>query len=113
MRQREDSQKTDRGQIVNIERTVEKTARCWGSHVHGHAHVMRMENDAHVRSAQVVSLCSKCPRALTFENTHAQRTCACTHAQRYTSDGGTHHHIDDEIRKLEQQRKFPLPSACE
>ena len=24
--------------------------------------------------------------------------------QRYTSDGGTHHHIDDEIRKLEQQR---------
>ena len=25
--------------------------------------------------------------------------------QRYTSDGGTHHHIDDEIRKLEHQRK--------
>ena len=31
------------------------------------------------------------------------------HAQRYTSDGGTHHHIDDEIRKLEQQRACCLP----
>merc|ERR1719183_1693547 len=28
--------------------------------------------------------------------------------QRYTSDGGTHHNIDDEIRKLEQQREMLL-----
>ena len=31
-----------------------------------------------------------------------------TRTQRYTSDGGVHHHIDDEIRKLQQQREMLL-----
>jgi len=33
--------------------------------------------------------------------------------QRYTSDGGTHHHIDDEIRKLEQHRESMSVCVCE
>lgn len=49
------------------------------------------------------------PRVLSFK---PLRRLLVFRAQRYTSDGGTHHNIDDEIRKLEQQRTPLLsPSA--
>ena len=44
---------------------------------------------------------SMCLRVLVCIHSH-------THTQRYTSDGGVHHHIDDEIRKLQQQREMLL-----
>ena len=65
MRLREDSQKTERGQILNKERTVKR------QRVAGGDMCMGMHMSCAWRMMHMSKLCSKCPRALTCENAHA------------------------------------------